>query len=490
MNYTEKNNNFADSFITDAFRLDSSIIYNGTPFENLIDEISYYHSMSIFLNDNLTTEEERRKLLYHYSKGFFSITDESSIINRLKKQLPVSNLHIKQVLQNICQLYLLTPIREIEGKNVDQFVEYLKNSNIDSAMKQIDQASTFIGKSLIRPFVLDNKIQFEILTPDRYQINEEVIDGETKQEVWVQKNIMLDNGDIISSFNIYTDETISTFYDGKIRNVEENKLGFIPYIELNYTINALNPPDTMFSLMMAELDYNRLTMVADNNVFMNGFASLILTDFGIASKNEVPTLGSGSVYVSYTAVGQNKPEVSYINPPTQFIDIDSYKEDNMMDSLRRMNLPESIVSGDKTSIASGVALKIERMGLLEFRIQHEKLLKNFDKRLVQLIANVLNAEIGTNFDDNYSIDIEYQELDYIDGETEEFNILTEKFEKGLISLATYINKTTDADNINSFDEAIEYVKNNLKEKEEFQKLFSTLEEEVIEEEVEINSIEE
>ena len=455
------------SFYENAFNTQFTDIWKNTPFQAEIAEFSYHKSLSIFLQEGALAEEQRRLLLYNYCKTHFNTTEESSIINQIYNSLESDNEIVKSTVKLICQLYQNNPTRTIEGLNDEEFIDYINDSYLNASMKLLHENSMLNGKSLIRPYIVDGELQFEILTPDNYRIKTLIVDGISKREIWVAKSIRDEEGYYDTIFHVWTDEIYETFIDNVRVSSETNPYGFIPYIELNLAINTANPPTSLYELMKTQLDYNRARMSANNNMLLNGFASSVLINFGLEDANNIK-FGAGKVWVKDLQSDEDmKPEVLYINPPTDYMDIASYSEDTVHDKLRRMNIPESAISGD-AGLQSGVAMEIDRMGLMEYRKDSESIIRKFDKKLIQLIANLCNIELGTNYDNNYIQSIEYIETQFPTNDKEDYDLIKEQFNNGLITLQSYINSTTDVDNINSNEQALEYVQDNIEWKKKFE----------------------
>jgi hypothetical protein len=93
-------------------------------------------------------------------------------------------------------------------------------------------------------------------------------------------------------------------------------------------------------------------------------------------------------------------------------------------------------------------------------------MKDFDRKLVNKIAEVCNAQTGTNYKIDNKFEIEYIETIYPRDEVQYYQMQRQKALDGTIGAATLLRTTTDLDAkspaVASDEAAIKYIQDNQK----------------------------
>lgn len=457
------------SFYENAFNSTFRNIWQGTPAEVNYQLMAFAHSHLIFLRDNLYSEFDRRKLLYYYNLPFMSADSSEDSLNKLLPILPSNNLYVKRVLRAICSVYDTPPTREFAN---EAFGDVIKEVDLDNSLMQAHELAKLVGEVIVRPFYVNGLLSFEVVAPDRYNY----VYRNDRTELWLQSEMQFD-GLYRNIFLVWTDSDFTVFDDSMknvttdyIRQTREdietsqsvsNPYGIIPYVTLRLNGSKDGVLNGLWELIRSQLDYNRFTLLETKNAVYNGFSMMSFINYGF-EKGDIK-LGADMVYAKDDVtddMGFLPPTYENIAPESQYTELNIFKNENIKNSLFNFDMPNSMINSDN-SIQSGVAMRIERQGLDEYRRQDIEALRAFEKELLHLTAVVLDTDSGSNFGDIGEISIEYNEQPIPTDPESEYNVLKDKFENGLISLQKYVNSVSDIDNIASDNDAFNYIKDNL-----------------------------
>jgi hypothetical protein len=462
--FNEKKAFYENAFFDYFYR-----VWENTPFKDKAYEKAFFHAHTVFLNDNLYTENDRRNLLFNYLLPFMSADSDEDVLKKAISILPTDNLYVKRALRAICSSYDENPTRtfDVGVEQQETVFKLIQEALVTPSMRATHETAKLASKSLNYVYFKDeNTPQIEVIQPEYYSYNDNhtelwihrqiTVNGEVKDGFWIWTatsfKAQLVNGRDVTSFVVNTTDSLDS---------AKNPYGVIPCVELNLNSSFGNTDNTLWELVKAQLDVNRLDFSETNNVLFTAFSMFLAKniDFGNDIKfgiGKVITLNKleNSMTAAYEA-----PELDIISPESQFFEINQLKDTNIKNTLRKLDLPSSMID-ENINLPSGTALKIERIGLDEYRKRDEVALKIFEKQLIQLILKVYNIDYVNTLDENMDIVIEYNKVTIPTEPTADYELSTQQFNAGLLSLANYVNKNTGAD-VTTEEDALKFIENNL-----------------------------
>jgi hypothetical protein len=297
--------------------------------------------------------------------------------------------------------------------------------------------------------------------------------------LWIHKPRIIGET-VINTFDVWTNETFSVrqseneyiefeFNGAKVREIK-NDYGVIPFVLIQmaktnqYQLNQAG--GALWELVKAQLDYNRVSITQNNNLIYNGFSLLMFVNTGLSG---APRVGAGQAIVMDGVTvdnGEIPPAIDVISPGTQYNEMQDLKLNQIKQTLRNLELPTSMISED-AGLQSGVAMKIERMGLDEYRRNDINLFKKVENRLINMSSIVLSYDGSSNyrgsFGGDYDVTIDYIEFNTPIDETVYFEQTNTLYNKGLISTKEYLNRMTGKE-FGTDEEAKAYIETNLANK--------------------------
>lgn len=309
IDYNLDNVDKANTFYSKAFGGRYFYLWNATPCRNDVPQLEYAHAMNIFLQENLLTEIDRRKLLYYYSAPYMATDADDDSLNQLISILPTSNLYVKKVMRSICNLYDNDPIREFDNPKAELFADLIKNSNINVIMRDAHKFAKLSHKCLVRPEFINGELNYNIVTREYYSWT--VRNG--VRELWINR-IFEEECQYYDCFHVWSKDTFQVFDTGmknitvrylKSISTNENKLpltdtvknvyGKIPYLELSLNNVTDDVENGLWELVRSQLDYNRLSLLDTNNAIYNGFSMMAFLNYGLEKSNV--KLGAGTAII-------------------------------------------------------------------------------------------------------------------------------------------------------------------------------------------------
>lgn len=450
-------------------------LWNATPCRLQIEQLEYFRAMNIFLQENIDTEHDRRKLLYYYCEPYMATAEYDDTLNQLISVLPTNNLYVKKVMRAICNLYDNPPVRTFETAKSELFEDLIKDSNINVMLSEAHKLAKLSSRCLVRPEFINGVLNYNIVTSEYYAYC--VRDG--VEELWIHR-VLEENNKYYDCFHVWTKDTFRV-YDTDLKNITEryllsistaeqkmpitdtvkNVYGKIPYLELRLNDVSNGANNGLWELIRAQLDYNRLSILDTNNVVYNGFSMMSFINFGLAKSGL--KLGAGAV-INIDDVAEDSgllpPTFENLTPSSEYNEIAEFKQNNINNTLRLYDLPNSMIEAS-ANLQSGVAMQIDRIGLLEYRREDENALRNFDRELMQFTADIYNVAVKPVFTSPINASIDFVEDNYPTDPQLDYDLATTKFNSGLIDLYTYMSIVTGYDNITNNEEAFELIKNNI-----------------------------
>jgi hypothetical protein len=232
----------------------------------------------------------QKRMDYYYDKQLAylenALNTQFSYPERMKLQKEISNI-TKMIIDEQGIIYNEEPVREIiEGtaKDVETYEQIVKDSGLNLIMQQVNKFVKLFKTVAVRPVWRDNGIQYDIYTPNIYDVFQDPLDT-TKAEAFVWGNVIdlnneisINNDDVRGERDPWDDKNNLFYYMDKEHfivfslrfDVKSKK--FIANVEMNDdNIENINP-------------YNEITFVTMrdgipvDNYFLEGGDELVNTN--------------------------------------------------------------------------------------------------------------------------------------------------------------------------------------------------------------------
>lgn len=447
-----------------AFGFDFSVIWAGTPFVTEANNLAYFRQFTCFLGSSANDIADRRKLMHTYLSNDFSTENTDDTINKLYNVIPVRE-SLNRILRNLCSLYELPPNREFQTKN-EKIPEIYALGNINRSFRRAHKVAKLCNTALIMPHVRNGKIEIDILPPDLFRFDTDENDFRKIKSLWIPISRIDENGNSVYSFKKWTDEFYTELNaQGIVTKELPNRYGLIPACVLQFD----NSDTTDFygggymELLLATLDNNKLTFLADNDVVYSAFSVWLATNFGVTN---VVKLAPNRIL---RAEGQQMGEgfdvpasLENIAGNAVFQNIELMRQDRYKMALRDAGLPESLVSANPGLAPSGAALRQDKMEMMGIRKEDTEVMVNFENEFYTILAKVVNSELGLNIPEQNTVIIDYVETQEFIEPVDEKAILDGQFQAGIIGAKDYLAGFVSVDTIKDNRAAIDYMIENKK----------------------------
>jgi hypothetical protein len=494
----------------DAFSYDIRKNWQNLEIMNLnnnVYDMSYNMSLAVFLRDGREAVEARQRLLFSFLKASgFAATKPTDGINRHYSSLPSDNSYIKRAVKNLCTNYMNPPDREILNSSTlepigDEFVNDLINSlfsesSLDYALLKAHQKAKFTGEAAVHPRIRRGAVQLQILTPDQYQVVKDdygeileyykpfhqvipnpvnaTVQSALRFDYWDRDvyRLLDENGipvPFLHEITHFDSETGTYSVKEQVELLElEHGYGRIPIEILSFDINdgdGTEGREDLYELLKAQLAANMLDYLARENVTYSAIALWVFINFGLGRENLPISPGTALISNNVQQDGSlMPPQTQTVSQETYYESIHSLKEKIMIQAMKNLGLPNSLVL-DNPGLASGEAMKVDYRELENIRKEDTALLKPFEKRLLKLIIRIANTDPASPymglFSGNYEFSIDYKELFNKETTKEEIEILNEKKRLGIISPLEYLRALKADDTISTDEQAIAEINRNL-----------------------------
>lgn len=431
-----------------------------------IDDLCFKRAATCFLQNSEMGEVDRRRVLKEYLKRVFKNDSPNSPLEQETPILPTDNLIISRVINNLCTVYNQEPSRDFGDVNADALTEIIKDSHLNRHLKQAYKLSKVTNEVALRPYQIKGKWKIEILTPDlyrcKYDNNNEVV------EMWIPYQIYDRFGNIQNRFRVWDKDTLRvTDAEGAFINFEENgvmypasgfihKYGRLPYSFLRMSENPDVYGGAYWELVKAQIWCNAIDYIAAENLYYNGLGIWYFQD--IAPATEI-LLNPGRAFVKNGSNPDENPDIRNITGAPLYNDINIFKESYIRNTLKSLGLPTSLFN-DSPGLQSGVAMKIDRMELEEYRRDDIDVLQEFEEDLLNLICVIGNVELNLGLPQNLEVNTDYIETQVFLEPIDEFTYTTSLYSSGLISPLQYLQRMTGNTLITSDEEAISFINKN------------------------------
>lgn len=443
-----------------AFSASFTAIWGMTPLSDEVNNLAYFRAMTCFLGTEETDIADRRKLVYSYLQNDFGSSEQTDTINQLYNILPVEE-SVTRVLRNLCTLYNEAPQRKFDS---DKINEVYDESGINSALLQAHRMAKFCNSALVMPSVRDGEIELDIYPPDLFRVITDSKDYKKILELWIPISTVDSNGDITYSFKIWTDEWYRTAnIDGRILTEEPNRYGRIPAAVLQFNQSRTNYyGGGLWELVLATLDDNKLCFLVNNDVVYSSFSIWVATNFDAKTDLRLAPNKLLRITGAKQGEGESVPaQIESINGQGSFAQIEELRDSRQRRALRKLGLPESLVSSNPGLAASGVSMQVDRLELSERRKEDIAVMSKFERDFYPILAAVVNKDLGSGLPETSTVGIDYvEQSEYIDPAIKAETIESQ-FQKGVIGAKDYLANFTKNELITNDEQAIEYMAKNL-----------------------------
>ena len=466
-----------ESFYRNAFFPGMSQVWGNTIFKNEVEHLCFSNALASFLRNTMEGEMERRKLLYYYLSPNFDTDSTDDILNEMAGVLPTDNLEVLRALRSICVIYNDQASREVKGKNNTLLLEILEKLSFDSIMQKIYRAAKLCGEVAVRPRFWNKEPQLYYLTPDKYRVKWDAYGQMT--EFWAHFT-KEENLELRDYFHVWTKDAYKVKntsqedqefeFNGKKLMVLKNPYGRIPFEILTmgdrYTDNNENYGSNLWELCRAQLECNKLDLLSNENVIYNGFAVWLLLNTNLESNKENTVKFGPRKMISINGLTDEDeiPSIQAISPTPQYQELEALKSEKIKKVLKNHGLPNSWLTDNPGIPPSGAAMKADRIELEEIRREDINILKPFEKKLIALIAQVLNTDQASDykgkFSEEYEIQIDYAELSVVTEPKNELEYMNSLKSQGLITPLEYVKSLTGNENIKTDNDAITFINDN------------------------------
>lgn len=462
-----------------AFGQEYSALWNGTPFENEVGNLSYYQALTAFYNADGQSIADRKKLLFRYLTGEWKADTPQDTLNRAYKQLPVDSIVARSV-RNMTNLYSESPTRTWETTETLQSVWEALYSDIDADfwLREAHRHARLSGICAMRYYkTASNAVRWQLLTPSQFRVKINADDSLTVDEMWIpyaqqtktqavtlngfgSGTIPNDYMDIENTvFHVWSADEFRV-YDRNLRLVksEVNPYGRIPFVYVRTGSSNDFYTGGMMELVSAQMELNKLRLISNlsatwDTETIKHFINLDLDQQGTA------LLRSGAVLTN-NGVREGEgldmpPEVRFYAPDGSYSEVEEFRQSRQQETLRNQGLPESMVSGSAT-VQSGISRVIERLELTEIRRDDIVAMRRAERELSDLIALVEDVDgadtrlkVGTRFSVDYA-----EQAVYIPP-AEEYELDRMKVKDFVISEADFIRKWGGLEGVVSDENIVE-----------------------------------
>lgn len=347
--------------------------------------------------NNFSTEEKTRRELALHNKDFYYSKQEGYVQVLNADMSPVTvNLTMPIIKKKVSLLYSRTLIREYDGPEASiAFLEALYDAmKIDNFLQKVDLASELTGTGLIyvgideqgNPYLRMYDASAFSPVGNEDSANE-IADAISLITLITSVSKDLRNPEVSRKIKseIWTNNIISTYVDGKPTATVENPLGYLPFVNFkgeevynqylgNAPANSIVLLNKYINQMLSELGY-MVKMQSGTPVVLSGFQS---GEAIIIHPGKAITVPAGASAVALQ-----------LNPKLiETLDIIKFLEDKIYNVG---GVPKVSIIGDETA-TSGKELQIKWSPLTQVFKDKALRFNNYELGLANMILKVMGME--------------------------------------------------------------------------------------------------
>lgn len=443
-----------------AFSQDFLTIWGATPLSQEYANLSYFRALTCFYGSEFDDIIDRRKLIFRYLENDFGSDNPTDTINELYRVLPTGT-RMPRILRNLCSLYNQPPMRKYsEETSAERIEETYQKGRLNTAFRLAHQTAKLCNICAVMPFVRNGEIEVDVYPPDLFRVVCDPKDYKVVKELWIPICNVIDGRDVYS-FKVW-DDVYYTERDNECRLISQIEHGYgrIPAAFLRFEEGTDFYGGGMIELVDAALDDNKLCFLANNDVTYSAFSVWIATNFG---QQNVSISPNKLLKVNNVTMGEGQsipPSLENVGGNAQFLQIEELRDIRWKRALREKGFPESTVSSNPGLAASGVAMQIDRMELLEIRASDAEVMTDFENDFYPVFAAVVNHDLGLGLPESCTIGIDFAEPQMYVDPTADYDKKLALFEYGLLGAKDFLTIATKSELVDNDDDAIRYILEN------------------------------
>ena len=373
-----------------------------------------------------------------------------------KLELPTHTI-LPKLVKNSIGLYNDCPNRSF-GDADDILSEIYKASNFELIMPEIYETAKVVGTVMIEPVFNDNILTIDYYTPDQFR----VVNSKTNRNK-IEKIILpmqSDDNPLEFLFQVWTEESMQVWKNGRIIEEVENIYGKLPFVFLhlgNMEKASTNLSWGDISLVTRNLEINLEHFFSKMNLIYQGLPITIFTN---PPENFNGVISPGEVITDETDDPDDVGSmINYIQPAAVYSELNEYAQTLINQELSARDI--SIFSSDNLSGMSGTAYSILKQPMITMRKMDLVKMTRVETELANMIYLIWCSGSNTNYNPNlvnFAISyIEEQPFSDPIAERAEDKLLVEEF---MMSPLNYWRKWSNYDaNISEDDLLLEIKKN-------------------------------
>lgn len=448
---------------------------NKVDVSNEVDNIFEFRKLTAFRNSTKDDINIRKILLAEYVKPYFSGKS-------LNHSIQVSDSFVNDIIDTIAVVYSSSPKRWIPDPIANEFINtVVESGNINTKLLEAHRLLKLcnnVAIKVVRRFADDESvIDIDVYDPTSYRL---LYNNENELvKICYVGDIYHPNGSREEVIFVYT--KTQHYYcnvEGERFAVEGNPDAVNPYGIIPFVVAQLKPSDVFggydADLIMRNLNHNFYKLLCNDDSVISTRHLTFLTNV-LVPDNSI--ISSQDVFISEAKSADERPDASIISGQPHFSQLkDLYEAEKKTAALER-GVPAYMVDNNFRELNSAKALVVQSKRLMDAVKADVPALKLVEKRLWKIISVIAGVEhkakryiIPKSFDLGLlaNIQVDYPELlsGYTDmDKMQEWILLRQQVQSGVLSasdLVRYYNS-----DINTTEEALQTLRHNLKENEEF-----------------------
>jgi len=383
-------------YYRDAFGPEMARIWAGVPsVANNPDEINglcYHRAMASFYERDITSFEDRRRVLYAYLANTSDTSHDTDTLNRYRRILPTDS-QVRRIVRNIATAYDEAPKRRFSEDTTlqDSLTRLYEDADVNTGLRSAYQRCRFMGVVAVRVFARDGRIGMSTITPDLFRVTLSDEDASAPTDI-----IYPQAGQDGIEYVQWNAETMTRYsVDGNmIGEPIEHRYGRMPFAFMRLDDGPMFYGGGMTELMESQLSANRLKFRADVN---SDFASSpVWLGINLQAKNLNISPDRMLAYdgVVEDAGSHVPPSLEAVTPDGKFTELDEHRRSRMREAGLAEGLPASMLSDAASVPPSGISRVIERSEIIEQRMADQAFLRSFEQELCSVITTVARVDIG------------------------------------------------------------------------------------------------
>jgi|GEM_PF-6417962 len=450
--------------------------WGSTPFNNdfNFENMSYYHAMKIFYEDQQSDIIDRRCLLYYYLSNEFNVDNNinadgstigtKSMLNKDQNVLPVQT-EIKRIISNRNILYDENPLRTFSDETSTEKLlhDLYANANIDSFNGQIDEMTDLLGIMAVMPSFKDGKLMLSYMAADSFRIVPDLNNPNKIKEFWLQ-DYDTTNAEYI--FRIWSDETYKIVTkDLDVIQEIENPYGVIPVAFCRNESNEFYSAG-QYSLIEDQLVLNKIRYLQMKDSTYHGLSLKIGKNLGKDALTEYAYDQFILLYDEKNAMNDVEADIAFLKPEPAYNELQDYADRIKFNMYRKSGIPASMIS-DSNETQSGISRLLERAELLEVRKKRIGSRVQYERDLLYVVVKMGNADNQFEInEDKLNFNIDYADVMVLQEPKDEYEFDTMLMNDDLFEPVQYVKKWAGFDTVKSVAKTKKYLEDNRTQKDD------------------------